>query len=122
MDSGISDEIVLQRANERDALLVTSDKDFGELVFRMQHSHAGVILLRLAGLSPDKKSDVVASAVRNHGNVMHKSFTVISSGMTRIRSARRAQGNERSVVSFQQRMSQQLLHALQPRNGPGEPQ
>jgi predicted nuclease of predicted toxin-antitoxin system len=32
---GISDEEVLQLANERDALLLTTDKDFGELVFRL---------------------------------------------------------------------------------------
>jgi predicted nuclease of predicted toxin-antitoxin system len=31
----ISDDEVLQQANDRHALLVTADKDFGELVFRL---------------------------------------------------------------------------------------
>jgi len=32
----IKDEEVLAIANENDALLITEDKDFGELVFRLQ--------------------------------------------------------------------------------------
>ena len=48
----VVDEEVLQRANTSAALLVTADKDFGELVFRQGRLHAGVVLLRLAGLPP----------------------------------------------------------------------
>jgi predicted nuclease of predicted toxin-antitoxin system len=36
-----SDDALLERANQDDALLVTADKDFGELVFRMRRIHAG---------------------------------------------------------------------------------
>ncbi len=35
MEPGIPDDVVLQRANEHQALLVTEDKDFGELVYRV---------------------------------------------------------------------------------------
>ena len=38
---------MLRQPNERGALLVTADKDFGELVFRQGRVHSGVILLRL---------------------------------------------------------------------------
>lgn len=31
---GITDDLVLERANEKMALLLTADKDFGELAFR----------------------------------------------------------------------------------------
>lgn len=48
-----SDDELLRLANDRGALLLTADKDFGELVFRMRRIHAGVVLLRLAGLSID---------------------------------------------------------------------
>jgi predicted nuclease of predicted toxin-antitoxin system len=34
LSASITDEEVLQQANARAALLVTADKDFGELVFR----------------------------------------------------------------------------------------
>jgi predicted nuclease of predicted toxin-antitoxin system len=36
MDPGISDDLVLDKANQVEALLLTADKDFGELVFRQQ--------------------------------------------------------------------------------------
>ena len=35
MDPGISDDVVLDLANREGALLLTGDKDFGELVFRL---------------------------------------------------------------------------------------
>lgn len=37
----ITDDEVLQQANDRSALLMTADKDFGELVFRQGRVHAG---------------------------------------------------------------------------------
>lgn len=52
MEPGISDDEVLERANDNEALLITLDKDFGELVFRQAKVNAGVILVRLGGLSP----------------------------------------------------------------------
>ncbi len=88
MDPGVSDDVVLTHANDRGALLITSDKDFGELVFRMRRNHAGVKLLHLAGLLPDTKSEITSRALRDHSEAMHSAFTVISSGMTRIRPAR----------------------------------
>lgn len=46
-EPSISDNIVFDRANERSALLLTEDKDFGEIVFRDGHlSSGGVVLLR----------------------------------------------------------------------------
>jgi len=58
---GIADEAVLALARERNAVLVTADKDFGELVFARNLPHAGVILIRLHGLeSIDKVNRVVA--------------------------------------------------------------
>jgi predicted nuclease of predicted toxin-antitoxin system len=55
MDPGISDDVVLSIANNMGALLLTADKDFGELVFRRQQISAGVLLIRLAGLSQEAK-------------------------------------------------------------------
>ena len=34
MEPGISDDVVLDLANQDTAVLLTADKDFGELVFR----------------------------------------------------------------------------------------
>jgi predicted nuclease of predicted toxin-antitoxin system len=41
----IDDETVLYQANQNRALLLTEDKDFGELVFRQGQIHMGVVLI-----------------------------------------------------------------------------
>jgi predicted nuclease of predicted toxin-antitoxin system len=82
---GISDDEALQRANDRHALLVTEDQDFGELVFRIGRVHAGVVLLRLAGLSAATKAEIVAQVVRDRALELPDSFSVISPGAVRIR-------------------------------------
>ena len=41
---GIKDTEVLKIAFERDNLLITEDKDFGELAFRMNFQHRGILL------------------------------------------------------------------------------
>jgi hypothetical protein len=65
--------------------LVTADKDFGELVFRQNKVHAGVLLLRLAGLSNVAKGELVAEVCRNRAAELVGAFSVISPGIVRIR-------------------------------------
>jgi len=87
MEPSIADDVVLERANEKAALLVTGDKDFGELVFRDKRLTAdGVILLRLAGLSAERKAEIVSDAMRKHEAEFPDHFSVISPGRIRIRS------------------------------------
>jgi predicted nuclease of predicted toxin-antitoxin system len=86
MEPGVTDSVVLERANESTALLVTADKDFGELVFREGRlSSGGVTLIRLAGLSAGRKAEVVSNAFRKHGAEFSQRFSVISPGKIRIR-------------------------------------
>jgi len=87
MEPGVSDKTVLQRANEQEALLLTVDKDFGELTYRQKLIHYGVVLIRLAGLSNQTKAEVVARALRERGAEFVNAFSVISPGMIRIRIA-----------------------------------
>jgi predicted nuclease of predicted toxin-antitoxin system len=44
---GADDDRVLELAYNDGRVLVTSDKDFGELVFREKRPHHGIVLLRL---------------------------------------------------------------------------
>lgn len=90
MDSGIDDDRVLGHANQRHALLITADKDFGELVFRQGRLNAGIVLLRLAGVPPTQKAEIVSDALAAHGNEMRSGFSVITNKMLRIRPNRRA--------------------------------
>lgn len=75
----------MERANEKNALLLTADKDFGELVFRQNRISAGVVLLRLSGLSQIEKAKIISSVIREHSNELSQSFTVVSPGMVHIR-------------------------------------
>lgn len=85
MSPSISDEEVLDIANAQVMLLVTGDKDFGELVFRLKRVTLGVVLIRLLGLSAATKAMIVSNAIREHGNEMEGSFTVIEPGNVRLR-------------------------------------
>jgi predicted nuclease of predicted toxin-antitoxin system len=49
---GLVDEQVLMLAVQEQRVLVTNDKDFGELVFRARLPHVGIILFRLGDYAP----------------------------------------------------------------------
>ena len=82
---GAADPWVLELSNQKGAILVTADTDFGELVFRLGQATAGVLLVRLSGLSSEQKAEVVAAAVLAHGDELPESFAVVSPGVVRIR-------------------------------------
>jgi len=50
---GLSDRAVIELANNEKRVIVTFDKDFGELIFRERLEVRGLILLRLAPTSPE---------------------------------------------------------------------
>ena len=79
------DEAILKHAQDEQTLLLTCDKDFGELVFRNKLVTAGVVLIRLTGVNAENKARIVTEALRAHGGEMLGSFAVISPGLLRIR-------------------------------------
>ncbi|MDQ3698880.1 MAG: DUF5615 family PIN-like protein [Gemmatimonadota bacterium] len=85
LSPSIADEEVLQQANARSAVLLTADKDFGELVFRQGLVHSGVVLLRLAGLPNAAKAEIVAEVCRDRAAELLGAFSVVSPGQVRIR-------------------------------------
>ena len=85
MDPGISDDVILDRANRQGAVLVTADKDFGDLLYRQGRIHAGVVLLRLAGLSPQAKAEIASTVLKTRGPEVEDAFSVVSPGSVRIR-------------------------------------
>jgi predicted nuclease of predicted toxin-antitoxin system len=61
---GQGDPAVLGRAQAEERLVVTHDKDFGELAFRAGlPASCGVILLRLAGDNPDRDNRRAIEAI-----------------------------------------------------------
>jgi len=85
MSPGIDDEEVLGAANEHDALLLTADKDFGELVFRLGRVSRGVMLLRLSGIAAEEQVAAVSTAIAQHEAELLDAFSVVSPRTVRIR-------------------------------------
>ena len=81
---GISDDQVLKISTKLKALLLTEDKDFGDLVVRFNKSNCGILLIRFSG-SPQKKKTVVLQTLKNHYEEMINNFTVLSEDKIRIR-------------------------------------
>lgn len=70
------DPDILSLANNQQRILVTLDKDFGELVFKEGLAHFGVILFRLRDESIENKKKVLLKTLTSKQNFLGK-FTTI---------------------------------------------
>jgi predicted nuclease of predicted toxin-antitoxin system len=82
---GTKDDAVLEAAVQDARVLVTEDKDFGELVYRQRLRHRGVVLIRVDGISNAEKARIVARALQEHAADVPGAFTVIQHETIRIR-------------------------------------
>lgn len=83
------DDSVLRTAADEDRVVITDDKDFGELVFHRLASSSGVILLRLSAPSIQTRIhylERVWSVVERHAA---GKFVVVTDDRVRVRSMRR---------------------------------
>ena len=79
------DDVILARAQADQRIVVTHDKDFGELAFRSQLSAScGVILLRLAGSDPDTDNERVLEAIESRSDWAGH-FSVVTDDRIRMR-------------------------------------
>ena len=65
---GLTDPQVLAVSLKDDAVLVTADKDFGELIHRQHQSGRGVVLLRLGGVRGSEKAAIVEQAFASYAD------------------------------------------------------
>lgn len=85
MMHGTDDIDIIQLAAEKEAYILTEDKDFGdELVFR-KVSHPGTMLLRLAGVSIEDKIQLVLKSIEKHSGELLDAFSVLNKKKLRIR-------------------------------------
>lgn len=84
-EPGIPDDQVLARANSMQAVLLTEDKDFGELVWQHGASHPGIVLIRLSALARDRRNTAVSDTIRDHAAELAGAFSVITPSGIRIR-------------------------------------
>lgn len=80
-----SDQAILQRAMAEQRIVVTNDKDFGDMVFRDQRQHCGVLLLRLADDQIATKIRVVAAVLAQYADRLDHRFVVATEKSIRIR-------------------------------------
>lgn len=82
---GIEDDEVLKIAHKTKSILITQDKDFGELIYRLGKAHEGVILLRLPDLNTHQKADLNLNIINQHQHKLCGAFTVIYKDLVKIR-------------------------------------
>lgn len=85
LNPGIDHAAVLLKSSELQAILLTTDKDFGELVFRQQLHHSGVMLIRLDGLSPNEKAAILKTVFAAYAALLPNQFAVVSRRSLRLR-------------------------------------
>jgi predicted nuclease of predicted toxin-antitoxin system len=83
---GVDDDAILHRSFTESRILITGDKDFGELIFRDNRPHHGVVLLRLTNDSPANRIRVLGDVLQAHGNSVADQFVVVSDSGVRFAS------------------------------------
>lgn len=80
-----ADEKVLEKATQEDRIIITNDKDFGDLVFVNQLPHKGVVLLRFRTEEVKTKIKFLKSFLQNYSDKITNKFSVIDESKIRIR-------------------------------------
>ncbi len=75
---GQQDEDVLAYAFQEDAVILTEDTDFGDLVMRQRLPSPGVIVLRLMGMPRSQQPGYIATTIATHANALPHMFTVLT--------------------------------------------
>jgi len=81
---GIRDDEILTIAVKEKRILVTNDKDFGDLVFRGQRTHEGVILLRQSDPRPEAMIHAMRQLLADYAHQIEKAFVVVTDTAVRI--------------------------------------
>ncbi|MGN6540124.1 MAG: DUF5615 family PIN-like protein [Ginsengibacter sp.] len=76
---------ILKLANEKGALIITMDKDFGELIYKQFSFHHGILLLRLEDAVAEEKLSVIQNIFFNSYSRIKNNFSVYQNGKLRIR-------------------------------------
>ena len=85
INPSISDEEILKLANELETVLITEDKDFGELTYRLQKPNVGIILIKMSGIKMAERKAKILGVFEKHLEEFKNSFTVITENRVRIR-------------------------------------
>ena len=83
---GIQDDIVLAIANEQERIILTFDRDYGELIFKNNLKvNKGVIYLRLRNYTADEPGILLEQLLNNREFVFDNALTVLDKNSIRQR-------------------------------------
>ena len=85
IDSKAKDSEILRTAVNEKRMIVTMDKDFGDLVYRSGKRHSGILLLRLEAATGDQKVKVVERIIRIFKKEIRNKFCVYQDDRLRIK-------------------------------------
>ena len=85
MRAGAPDEEVLNAAEADGRILITEDRDFGEMVIRQRLGVSGIVLLELDRLSNAMEAHTIAEVVSAHADRLFGNLVVIEPGRIRVR-------------------------------------
>jgi predicted nuclease of predicted toxin-antitoxin system len=86
--AGVDDRTVLQMAASQDRILMTEDKDFGELVVRLGLPAYGIVFLRMDPADSDTKLARLREIIASHGDRFAGSFVTVDEAKVRFRPLR----------------------------------
>ena len=85
LDPRMPDEEIIKIAYNEKRIIITMDKDFGELVYHSLMPHGGVLLLRLEDADGIEKTKIVANILKEYSFQLSNAFCVYQNGKFRIR-------------------------------------
>ena len=80
---GSDDDTLLQRAYSENWVLITDDKDFGEMIYRERRLHRGIVFLRLADERTASKIAALEALLANHAERLPDNFVVVTEDRVR---------------------------------------
>ena len=82
---GCKDDEVLRLANEQGRILLTRDKDFGELAIRFRKKVPGIVRYNLLGMSLEQQEEYLVAALRSAPAPLTGHITTVEPGQIRQR-------------------------------------
>lgn len=82
---GTSDIDILTKATKEQRIIITTDTDFGELIYHAGHSHVGVVLLRLEDQRNANKILILKKLLKQYEKELPGNFVVATETAVRIR-------------------------------------
>lgn len=84
LSPGISDGEVAMRALEERRILLTEDKDFGQMIHTKSQASVGVVFLRFPSRLRLPMAEMIVRLVKEHGERLHNRFVVVTPSRVRI--------------------------------------